>query len=265
MKADIIDLNGHKVRTIELPKQFQEEIRLDLIKRSNLALRSHKRQPYGAFPLAGQQVSAKLSRRRIDYKTAYGKGISRSPRKTLWRRGTNFMWVGALAPNTVKGREAHPPKSQKNIYRKINKKERRKAIRSAISASVNKEFFKDHKFNLPIIINSDFENIKKTKELQKFLIKIGLESLIDKVKEKKIRAGKGKARGRKYIKRKGPLIVVSDNCSLLKCSNLPGFDIVKVNSLNTELLAPGFNPRLIIWSEKAIEKLEKENLFYDKK
>nr|NIQ06333.1 50S ribosomal protein L4 [Candidatus Korarchaeota archaeon] len=38
--------------------------------------------------------------------------------------------------------------------------------------------------------------------------------------------------------------------------NLPGVDIVKVNNLNVELLAPGTHPgRLTVWTSSALEKL----------
>ena len=38
-------------------------------------------EPYGAMAKAGMEVSAKLSRRRRDYKGSYGKGISRAQEK----------------------------------------------------------------------------------------------------------------------------------------------------------------------------------------
>jgi len=51
-----------------------------------------------------------------------------------------------------------------------------------------------------------------------------------------VRAGKGKARGRKYKKKKGPLIVVSKINSLSRAfTNIPGIDIVEVKSLNAEI------------------------------
>jgi len=80
---------------------------------------------------------------------------------------------------------------------------------------------------------------------------------------KKIRSGLGKVRGRKYQRKKSLLIVVSEDCPLLKsASNVAGLDVVKVNSLNAELLAPGSMPgRAVIWTEKAIEELEKNKLY----
>ena len=136
MKADVFGLDGKKVKSIELPEQFNEEYEPDLIKRAILVIQSHNRQPYGVAYQAGMIHSAKLSRRRRNYKGSYGKGISRVPRKTMWRRGMQFGWVGANAPGMVGGRRSHPPKAYKNWDLKINIKERKKAIRSALSGSL---------------------------------------------------------------------------------------------------------------------------------
>ena len=264
---NLVDLEGKKLKEIDLPNQFYEEIHPNLIWRAFLTIRANKRQPYGSFKEAGKQYSAKLSRRRRDYKGSYGHGISRVPRKTLWHRGTQFGWVGAFAPGTVGGRRAHPPKAEKIWDKKINIKERRKAIRSAISATINKEYVmkRNHKLpeNYPIIIENKFEDLSKVKNVLKVLNNLGLKEELLRTKEVKIRAGKGKLRGRRYRTKIGPLIVVSNKCNLERCArNIPGIKIVKVNYLNVELLAPGSFPgRLTIYTQGAIEKLEKENLF----
>lgn len=263
----ILDLEAKEAGNRNLPSQFNEEIRPDLIKRAFLALVSHKRQPYGAKPEAGKRASAKLSRRRRNYRGAYGYGISRVPRKILSRSGTRFSWVGAFAPGTVGGRRAHPPKASKIFLQKINKKERRKAIRSAIAATISKEAVKERGHlapeNYPFIINEKIESLKTTKEAKAVLERLGLKKELERAAKKSIRAGKGKLRGRKYKKRKGPLIVVSKPCSLMKAAdNIPGIDIWEVKNINVELLAPGAVPgRLTLWSNKAIETLENENLF----
>src|SRR3990167_9590077 len=98
MKAIVYSIKGEKLKQIDLPIQFEEEYRPNIIRRAFLVIRSHLRQPYGAKPKAGQRSSAVLSRRRRDYKTSYGHGISRIPRKILTKRGTHFSWVGAVAP-----------------------------------------------------------------------------------------------------------------------------------------------------------------------
>jgi len=268
MKANILDLEGRKVKTIELPKQFEEEYREDIIRKAVQVMQSHSRQPYGSKPEAGKRSSAVVSRRRRAYRTSYGHGISRVPRKVMTKRGRNLFWVGAFAPNTVGGRRAHPPKITKEWEQKINTKERRKAIRSAIAATAIKEMVqkRGHKAKeVPIIITNEIENIKKTKDVRKVLEKIGLAEELERTEIKKIRAGRGKNRGRRHRTKKGPLIVTGDRCELEKSGkNIQGIDVVEVKALNAELLAPGTQPgRLTIFTEKAIEKMGKENLFYD--
>ena len=89
---------------------------------------------------------------------------------------------------------------------------------------------------------------------------------LERLNAKKVRAGVGKNRGRPYRKKKGPLIVVSANCNLSKSAkNIPGVDVCVVKDLNAELLAPGASVgRFTIFTEKAIEILEKEKLFFNK-
>lgn len=260
MKADVLSLEGKKVKSIDLPNQFDEEYRPDLINRAVLAIFSHMRQQYGTFERAGKQQSAKLSRRRHNYKGAYGIGISRSPRKTMWRRGTQFGWVGAFAPFAVGGRRAHPPKFEKVWEQKINTKERRKAIRSALAGTTIKEINNNH--NVPFVIESKFEELNKTKDVEKIFEALNLINEIERCKNNKIRSGIGKLRGRKYQKKVGPMIIVSGDCNLLKSAeNLAGIDVVPVNNLNVCSLTRGQSPRLTIYTEKAIDRLNNENLF----
>ena len=268
MKATTYTNKGEKGKEISLPKHFSEEVRPDLIKRAVLAIQANKRQPYGAKYQAGMDYSAKLSRRRKDYRGGYNKGISRIPRKVMLRRGTQFIFTGAVISGTVGGRRANPPKSEKNLSQKINKNERRKSIRSAMAATIDKSLIEKRGHmakEIPLIIEK-LEEIKKTKEFKDLLIKLGLDKEIERSSKKRIRAGKGKTRGRKYKTPKGPLVVIEKNSPIIKAaSNVPGVDICVIDSLNAELLAPGAVPgRLTIWSTKALERLEKENLYYKK-
>src|SRR3989338_877434 len=178
MKLDILDAAKNKIGEIELPSQFEEEYRPDLIQRAVLAIQSHKRQGYAASETAGKRASAKLSRRRRDYRGSYGLGISRVPRKIMSRRGMRMNWVGAFAPGTVGGRRAHPPKTEKIWWKKINEKERSKAIRSAISATILKEVVAErgHKVpdDYPFALDDKFEDMSKTKNVLDVLVKLGL-------------------------------------------------------------------------------------------
>ena len=263
----VYNIDGTVKSNIELPQQFNEEVRPDLIKKAFLAIMSHKRQPYGAWPMAGKTYVAWTSKRRRDYRGSYGYGISRTPRKVLTRRGTRFYWVGAFAPNTVGGRRAHPPKAEKKWAWEINKKERRKAIRSAMAATINKELVlkRGHKIpdHYPFIIDESIESVTKTKQLINILEKLGFRDELERAKVKKVRAGKGKLRGRRYRRKKSLLIVGVNIDNLEKAArNIPGIDIVNVRNLNIELLAPGSHPgRATLYTTSAIDLLRKENLF----
>lgn len=267
MKLTIMNTEKHKTGDKELPSQFSEEYRPDLIHRAVLALQSSSRQAYGSLLGAGKRRNARLSKRRRDYKTSYGIGIGRVARKIHSGKGVRFHWVGASTPQTVGGRRAHPPKIEKQWEEKINVKERRKAIRSAIAATVNSQVVKERGHVIPpeypFIIDVSFESLSKTKNIEKALLSLGFGAELERSSQTKIRAGKGKYRGRKYIQKKGLLIVVSELCPAQAASqNIPGVDIVSVKALNTSLLAPGaMAGRVTLWTAKAIEVMEKEHLF----
>jgi large subunit ribosomal protein L4e len=166
-------------------------------------------------------------------------------------------------PQSRKGRPAHPPKPEKILVERINKKERRKAIRSAVAATAELELVKrrGHMIDkkVPFILDDSFENLKKTKEVLSVFEKIGLARELERTAEVKIRAGGGKKRGRRYKKKKGPLVVVSKNCSAINAAkNILGVDAVIVKNLNADLLAPGGQPgRLTVYTESAIKQLDK--------
>ncbi len=275
MKGTVYDLNGNKIGEIDLPSQFYEEVREDLIKRAYWALFSHSLQPYGVDPLAGKRrVVFWHKRRRKRYRTFYNWGISRAPKYIIARFGGGWgriIFRAGFAPYAVGGRRAHPPLSEKILTEKVNKKERKKAIRSAIAATANRYFIlkRGHRIPgdllLPVIVSEEIENLKKTKDVRNFLLSINLKEELERIREKKIRSGKGKMRGRRYKKKVGPLFVVSEkDVPLMKAArNIPGVDVVPVRNLNVLFLAPGAKPgRLTIWSKKAVEIMEKERLFW---
>jgi large subunit ribosomal protein L4e len=264
MKIPVLDKTAKEVSKKDLPIQFSEPVRTDLVYRAVLTVQANSRQPYGANPDAGMMVSAKLSRRRRDYKGAYGMGISRSPRKIMTKRGTRFNWVGALAPNTVGGRRAHPPKAERIWDKKLNVKERRKALRSALAATMHRDLVvaRGHIVpkEFPFILSNDVESISKTKDVLELLYALGFKADLDRTKEKVKRAGLGKNRGRPYKVKKSVLFVVSKKCDLNKAAaNVSGVDIVTPDHLNAELLAPGCAlGRLTLYTEGAIDEIAKK-------
>lgn len=250
VKVDVLNLEGSKVKSVDLPEQFNEDYEPDLVNRAALVVVSHNRQPYGTNPQAGQTYSAKLSRRRRNYKTSYGKGISRVSRKVMWRRGTQFHWVGAAVPGTVGGRKANPPKATKIWSLNINTNERKKAIRSALAGVLKSKL---------VIVEDKFEILKLAKEAKKVLSSLGfsVESI------KRTKPGRARSRGRGVRYKKHALVVVSKNCNVVKAlANLAGYDSVDVKSLNANILSLGYAmPRECIFTEGALNILSKEKLY----
>ena len=267
MNLKILNSKAQEKGSVKLPNQFSEPVRTDLIKKAVLTILANNRQSYGAKPEAGKRHSAFLSKRRRKYRGTYGIGQSRTPRKVVSRSGTRFNYVGAVVPQTVGGRRAHPPKAEKVWTMSINKKENRKAIRSAMSATVLKEIVEKRGHRVPekypFILSDDVTKIKKTTDLLKLLESLGFKEELERTNQRKIRAGKGKTRGRKYKARTGVLFVVTEMCDLVyAANNIPGCDVVLAQNLNAYLLAPGGDPgRLTLYTESAIKKIEEEKLF----
>lgn len=267
MKVEVRDMDNKKIGTIDLPEQFDEPIRDDLISRAVLAIQSRLRQAYGSSPLAGLRHSTNLSRRRRDYRGSYGHGISRVPRKILSRNGRRMYWVGAQAPGTVGGRRAHGPKASKEWDQKINAKERRKALRAALAATIdaNSVTKRGHRVpeGYPFVLDDAFESLAKTAEVVKVFKALGLSHEMERTAHKKVRAGRGKSRGRKYKAPVGPLLVVSGDCPISKAArNMAGVTIKRVNELSANELAPGCVPgRLTLFTKAAVEKIRNDKLY----
>ena len=251
ISAKIFDLDGKELNPVNIPQIFNTPNRPDVIKRAVVTIQSHRYQPQGRDPMAGKKNTAESRHA--------GLGISRVPR--LKERGSR----AAFAPGTVGGRSAHPPVAEKNIRKKIPKKEMNLALRSAIAATGSKEIVAnrghmiDEIPDFPLVVTDEIQNLKKTKEIEDALIKLGVWADIFRVKDsRKIRAGKGKMRGRKMKQAVGPLLVIETNKGVTKAArNLPGLEVVLVENLNTEILAPGTHPgRLTIWTNSAFNKLQ---------
>ena len=260
MKGNILDINGKTKETIELPSCFSEKLRDDII--SKIIEAKKKKQPYAPSPVAGNQHSASgiLIHRRKVWKSQYGRGMSRIPRKIFSRRGSQFNWEGATVPNTRGGRRAHPPKILSMINTlKINKKELLLAIKSALGATANEKTItsKYGKLEgkkiekLPFIVESKLVTLK-AKDLISSVQKILGKDLFEvAVKKKKMRSGKGKGRGRKYKSNAG-LLIVTGKDEKIKTS---AFEAISTKTLGVTNLAKGGAGRLTIYTEKAIKEI----------
>lgn len=249
MNVPVLNAENEKVDEVELPKIFETPYRPDIIKRAVIAQQSHGFQPQGRDPMAGKRTTAES--------WGVGRGLSRVPRLRDSRRA-------AFGVSTVGGHQAFPPRSEKVIRKEINRKERHLAICSGIAATGNRDIVagRGHIVNsvgqFPLIVDDDIQSLSRTREVRELFVKLGVWSDVERADRKKIRAGRGKTRGRKRKVGKGPLIVVSEDLGIVKAaSNLPGVEVVKVEDLNAELLAPGAHPgRFVIWTKLAFTSLD---------
>ncbi|MHA1606517.1 MAG: 50S ribosomal protein L4 [Candidatus Freyarchaeota archaeon] len=255
-RVHVYDLKGEPVKEIEIPKVFLTPFRPDLIKRAVLSILSARRQPYGVDLRAGKRTSAE------SWGTGYG--VARVPRV----KGRRHPSAGraAFVPMAVGGRRTHPPKPEKVFLEKINKREKRLATCSAIAATAKKELVEErgHKLDgvpeFPLVLTDELQKIATAKEFKEVLTVFGLwdDVLRARKRMKKVRAGKGKMRGRRRKRARSVLIVVKEDLGISKAArNYPGVDVVVARNLNVEVLAPGGHPgRLTVWSESAIKMLD---------
>jgi large subunit ribosomal protein L4e len=253
-KIKVYSLEGEVVEEIELPEIFMEVFRPDLIKRAVISSQTARIQAWGTDPKAGKRTTAKSF--------GSGRGAAMVPRVKGSRHPAGSK--AAFIPQATGGRKAHPPKTERIIHEKINRKERRIAIRSAVAATANREMVENrgHRIanidQIPFVVGDELEAIKRTKDTREIFEKLGLMDDVTRAKTgRTIRAGRGKMRGRKYKTPKGPLVVVGEDKGIsLGARNHAGVDVVVVNNLNAELLAPGTHPgRLTIYTKSAVEKL----------
>ncbi|MFH1364573.1 MAG: 50S ribosomal protein L4 [Candidatus Aenigmatarchaeota archaeon] len=264
MKVPVYSTKGEKTGEMNLAKAFSQPVRKDLIKKAVLYEQSLTRQAYGADPLAGKRTSAHYHGRRGIRHSMMNREMARM--KRIHGQG-HLNFTARFVPQAVKGRKAHPPKAEKIWEKKMNKKEFLKALLSAVSATGKKEMVEErgHKItgvkHVPMVIDDNFQELKKAKEVREALHAIGFDKDLERAESKKVRAGRGTMRGRKYTRKKGPLIVVGEDKGIEKAGrNLAGVDIVTVKNLSLELLAPGTHPgRLCLWTKSAMNELDKLN------
>jgi len=245
MQATVRDLNGEDAGTVDLPEVFETAYRPDLIKRAVLAAQANRKQAYGADPYAGMRTPAESF--------GSGRGMAHVPREN---------GQGARVPQTVGGRKAHPPKAEKDQGKGINDKERKLAIRSAIAATTDAERVAErgHAFDsdldLPLVVSDDFEELVKTREVVDCLEALGVHADVERADDgRKVKAGQGKARGRKYREPTSILFVTSEEPSKA-ARNLAGADVTTAAEVNAEELAPGTHAgRLTIWTESAVAEV----------
>lgn len=252
--VSVFSLTGEKAGETTLPEVMTAPMRPDIVQFVHTNMAKNNRQAYAVSPWAGKQVSASS--------WGTGRAVARIPR--VGGGGTSRSGQGAFGNMCRGGRMFAPTKTWRKWHRKINVTQKRYAVASALAASAVPALVmaRGHKIDdvpeIPLVMENSIEASKKTSAAKDILASVGALDDVDKASEsKKIRAGKGKARNRRYTLRRGPLIIYKNNDGVEQAfRNLPGVELCCVDRLNLLQLAPGGHMgRFCIWSQSALDSL----------
>ena len=231
-------VSGAPDGSVELPPVFATPVRPDLIKKAYINLESHRFQPKGTHPTAGMDVVARSN----DPPT--GRGTSRIA-KMRGGGGGRQGQAGGVA-SVRGGRQAHPPKVQKVIHKKINRKENRLALCSAIAATASRDLVESRGHRVgadtqfPIIVSDEIESVAKTQDLAKIVGSLNLGGDIDRLRRRKARTGKSALRGRG--KKIGKSILFVTRSPPAAADDVPGDDVPGVTPDAVPDTASGVTP-----------------------
>lgn len=220
------------------------------------SIAKNKRQAYSVSEKAGHQTSAES--------WGTGRAVARIPRVS--GSGTHRAGQAAFGNMCRGGRMFAPTKIWRRWHRRVNVNQKRYAVASAIAATAIPSLVmaRGHRIEsvpeMPLVIGDSAEGTEKTPAAIKILKQIGAYADAEKAKDSQgIRPGKGKMRNRRYINRKGPLIVYGAEGAKIEKAfrNIPGVEVANVDRLNLLKLAPGGHlGRFVIWTKSAFEKLD---------
>mmetsp|Transcript_3973 Transcript_3973/g.5456 ORF Transcript_3973/g.5456 Transcript_3973/m.5456 type:complete len:449 (+) Transcript_3973:53-1399(+) len=256
--------NGMVDGQVPLPCIMTAPIRPDIVHFVHYNMSKNSRQPYAVSKRAGHQTSAES--------WGTGRAVARIPR--VGGGGTQRSGQGAFGNMCRGGRMFAPTRIWRRWHRPINLNQRRYAMASAIAASAVPSLVmaRGHKVDqvpeLPLVVDNSIQSIKKTKYILEALSKVGAKDDCDKAsKSRHVRAGKGKSRNRRYVMRRGPLVIYAQDDGITKSlRNLPGVETSKVTRLNLLKLAPGGHlGRFVVWTKSAIKSLDKIYGTYERK
>lgn len=247
--------SGEAAGSTSMPAVFTAPIRNDVVQIVHTNMRKNSRQPYAVSRMAGMQSSASS--------WGTGRAVSRIPR--VPGGGTHRSGQGAYGNMCRGGRMFAPTRIWRKWHRKVPRNQRRYATISALAASALPSLVmaRGHEISdvaeVPLVIHGSVESMKKTAMAVKLLKSLGAYDDVERVMDtRKVRAGKGKLRNRRFKQRRGPLVVYDKDEGIVRAfRNLPGLDLCSVDRLNLLQLAPGGHVgRFIIWTETAIAKLD---------
>merc|ERR1712125_111651 len=250
------DAEGKQSSQYALPAVFTAPIRSDVVQFVHTNVNKNSRQAYAVSEKAGHQTSAES--------WGTGRAVARIPR--VPGGGTHRAGQAAFGNMCRGGRMFAPTKTWRRWHRRVNLNQKRMAVCSALAASALPSLVmaRGHSIdNVPevplVIANSAVSGLEKTKAAVALLKAINAYDDVEKSKNsRKIRAGKGKRRNRRYVQHVGPLVVYDESGPLTRAfRNLPGVETCQVSRLNLPRLAPGGHlGRFIIWTEGAFKQLD---------
>lgn len=255
-QLSIYDDSGSATGQIQTPMVFSAPIRHDLANFVHTQLRKNARQAQGVQRIAGEQTSAES--------WGTGRAVARIPR--VRGGGTHRSGQAAFGNMCRGGRMFAPLKTWRKWHKKCNINQRRFAMTSAIAATAVPALVqaKGHKIDnvpeIPLVVTNSVQEYKKTKQAVELLKNVGAWDDVKRVYEtRRLRAGKGKMRGRRHVQKLGPAVVYAQDNGIVKAfRNIPGVTILNVEQLNILRLAPGGHVgRFVIFTEEAIEKMGK--------
>merc|ERR1712230_259717 len=242
-------------KQVELPAVFLAPIRPDIVNFVHTSMNKNKRQAYAVNKDAGHQTAAES--------WGTGRAVARIPR--VPGGGTHRAGQAAFGNMCRGGRMFNPTKTWRKWHRKINTNQKRYAVCSALAASALPSLVmaRGHKVDqvpeCPLVVDSAIEAVDKTAKAMKVLAAIGASDDVEKSKaSRQIRSGKGKMRNRRYVQRRGPLVVYSEGQGIKKAfRNISGVELCDVTALNLLQLAPGGHlGRFVVFTENAFAKLD---------
>jgi len=242
--------------SIPLPAVLTAPLRCDIVQTVHRDLAKNKRQAYAVNIYAGKMPSASS--------WGTGRAVARIPR--VGGGGTSRSGQGAFGNMCRGGRMFAPTKTWRRWHRRVNVTLKRYAVASALAATAVPALVmaRGHVISnvpeIPLVVeDSAVTDTKKTSAAVELLKALGAYGDVEKAaNSKQIRAGKGKARNRRYKMRRGPLLVYSGTNEQERAfRNLPGVECCEVTRLNLLQLAPGGHMgRFVVWTASAAAALE---------
>ena len=257
-QVNVFGTDGKQSGTATMPFVFSSPIRPDVVNfvhtnvaknRRQALRRCRERRPPALRPLVGYWA------RRLPYPSVCPVGV-----RTVLGKGPSVTWCRG-------GRMFAPTKFYRKWHRRVPVGSRRYAVCSALAASALPAL--GHRPRSPhqwrrrdSVGRRRCVRIHQPKrpKAYKVLQALGVSADVDKARDsRKVRAGKGKMRNKRFTQRRGPLVVYNNaNGIQLGFRNLPRCGVVPTsNRLNLLTLAPGGHlGRLCVFTKSAFEKLD---------